>query len=98
MSEKHIEREVVSRAKLRGITSIKLNTESGRGWPDRMFLIPGGRPLFIEFKRPGGRVSPRQTMIHDRLQKLGYDVEVHDDVDEAFRSIIINASNSMEAP
>ena len=51
--ERVIENRVVREAEAAGILVRKLNGEGQRGWPDRMFCIPGGRPLFIEFKREG---------------------------------------------
>jgi hypothetical protein len=43
-----------------------------------MFLLPSGRPLFIEFKRPGEKPRPLQNSKIKILSKLGYDVETHD--------------------
>lgn len=70
-----------------GVENLKLNVQGSVGWPDRMFLVPGGRPLFIEFKRPGAKPRAVQMHIHDRLRELGYQVEVHDDIGEAVKSI-----------
>jgi hypothetical protein len=73
-----------------GVPSMKmLHTGGETGWPDRVFFIPGGRPKLIEFKRPGkkSQASPRQKYIHAVLRELGYDVEVHDNKDEALASI-----------
>jgi hypothetical protein len=57
------------------------------GWPDSLFLIPGGRPLFVEFKWPGEYLDPKQVYQIFILLNLGYDVEVHDNVEEACASI-----------
>ena len=57
------------------------------GYPDRMFLIPGGRPLLIEFKLPGEEPRAKQGHIHGVLKELGYNVQVHDDYDEAMKAI-----------
>ena len=70
-----------------GVRSIKLNGPGVRGWPDRCFLIPRGRPLFIEFKAPGGTTSPRQDLMIGYLLKQGHDVEVHDNVEAALLAI-----------
>lgn len=70
-----------------GVVSIKLNLKGNNGWPDRLFFIPGGRPLLIEFKRVGEAPQPRQTYIHNVLRVLDYDIEVHDDEVSALQSI-----------
>lgn len=59
-----------------------------RGWPDRIFLLRGGRILFVEFKRPvGGKFEPLQERIHVKLRALGFSVMVWNtkrQVDEYF--------------
>ena len=57
------------------------------GWPDRIVLVPGGKPLFIEFKVPGAAPKPRQGFRKQCLEIWGYDVEVHDSTAEAVRSV-----------
>lgn len=86
--EADIERRVVNVVKEKfGIDSVKMGTTTSTGWPDRLFFIPGGRPLMIEFKKPGGKLSQKQKHIHARLTTAGYDVEVHDDFFVALGSI-----------
>lgn len=70
-----------------GVASLKLNVSGSTGWPDRVFWIPGGRPLLIEFKRPGETSRPRQLYIQTMLKGLGYTVEEHDDEIRALQSI-----------
>jgi hypothetical protein len=70
-----------------GVPSKKFVVPGDNGWPDRIFLIPGGRPFFIEFKVPGGTPTPKQLFIHDWLRRLGYDIEVHDNADRAFEAV-----------
>ena len=67
-----------------GVVGVKMLV---RGYPDRMFLIPGGGVLFIEFKTPYGRLGALQKYRHKELIKLGFKVEVHNDRDEAIASI-----------
>ncbi len=70
-----------------GVESLKLNVRGKIGFPDRLFWLPGGRPLLIEFKRVGEEPRKIQTHIHKKLKKLGYMIEVHDDVESAFRAV-----------
>lgn len=88
MLEKHIERRCCARVLDElGVVSVKLVTPGSTGYPDKMFLIPGGKPLLIEFKAPGESPGPKQLHIHARLKQLGYHVEVHDDEEAAFQSV-----------
>jgi len=48
------------------------------GLPDRLFLFPGARVWFVEFKAPGGRVSPRQRHVFWLLGQMGFPVAVID--------------------
>lgn len=83
--EAKIERWVCAQAEARyGVISIKLGIS---GWPDRMHLIAGGRPFLIEYKAPGQAPRPRQDERIKTLERLGYDVEVHDNRDEAIAAI-----------
>lgn len=70
-----------------GVFSIKLRKAQEAGYPDRIFLIHGGVPLFIEFKREGKAPDEYQLMIHRRLRHAGYQVEVHDTVEGAVNAV-----------
>jgi hypothetical protein len=59
-----------------GVESLKLNVRSNTGYPDRIFFLPGGRPVFIEFKRPGGILSAKQRYQKKKLEGMGYPVFV----------------------
>ena len=71
-----------------GIMGVKVVAVGQRGFPDRMFLIPGGKPLFIEFKQPGGDLSPHQVRMIKTLKKLNYNVEVCDNYVSALKTAI----------
>ncbi len=66
---------------------LKLNILGWRGFPDRMLLAHGPKILFIEYKRPGENLRANQRHIRDILLEMGFNVEVHDNVDTAVESI-----------
>lgn len=87
--EKDVERHFVEKAP-DDAWAIKLNPIGLRGLPDRMLLLPGGQVIFVELKIPTGRVSRVQTVVHERLRKLGFRVEVlwsREQVDEFYASL-----------
>lgn len=75
---KHVEQPVLDWCKKRGIMHRKMNGLGFRGWPDRLFILPSGRVVWIEFKRPGGKLTPLQEAIHAKLEALGHHVHVID--------------------
>jgi hypothetical protein len=62
----------VAWARARGVQVGKL--AECAGLPDRIFFIPGGCPLIVEFKDPGGRgvLSPAQIWHLSQLRVQGY--------------------------
>ena len=44
--------------------------------PDRVFLLPGRRCWFVEFKAADGRLSPRQCIVHKDHAAWGHPVTV----------------------
>lgn len=92
--ESSIERRVCQVAATAwGLRNFKLTIEGQRGWPDRLFLIPGGRPLLIEFKRPGEKPDPLQEHRLATLKALGYDATWHNTVDGA----LLELAQAMDA-
>lgn len=75
-SEKLIEAKLVAEVKnkLGGIAFKFLSTVTGL--PDRICLLPGGRVFFVELKTTGKHPTPMQKVVHRKLQKLGFRVEV----------------------
>lgn len=55
----------------------------GEGLPDRLVLLPGGRVVFVELKKPrGGAVAPLQTLRHRELDRMGFSTVVCWTVDD----------------
>lgn len=71
-----------------GLPNVKLNLQGRRGWPDRIYWLPEGRPLLIEYKRPGKEARALQGEVHAMLVKLGYDVHVCDNREDALQHIV----------
>lgn len=82
-----IENDCIDAANELDIPSVKLE-KVARSWPDRCFFLPGGRPLIVEFKRPGVKVRNQQGARLKKLRKLGYRVYVVDNVN-FFLALII---------
>ena len=58
------------------------------GWPDRVVMLPGGHTIWVETKRPDGRVAHLQKWRAAKLRKIGHRVETSwdkGDVDKLLR-------------
>ena len=72
--ERDIERALVAMVKRRGGLCLKWVCPGWAGVPDRIILLPHGRVIFAELKRPkGGKVSALQKWWAEQLTKLGFD-------------------------
>lgn len=80
-SEKVFERELSKFVEERGGMAVKLLSQFIKGLPDRMFLLPGGVVVFVEFKSTGKKPTKIQEYIHKRIQALGFPVLVVDSVE-----------------
>jgi hypothetical protein len=82
--ERTIEQKFVKWVTAQGYSCLKLNVLGRRSWPDRLVVLPRGRVVWIEFKRPGsGKLSPGQELLHETLGQLGHKVHVCYDVTSA---------------
>jgi hypothetical protein len=71
VKESAIERELIERVLARGGICEKVMCVGKRGFFDRLIILPGGRVIFAEIKRPrGGRISPHQRQYHDIYKQL----------------------------
>ena len=81
MLEKDIERKVCDYAKDKGWLTYKFTSPNRMAVPDRLFITPFGRIVFIEFKREGAKPTPAQQREHERLVRQGCTVRVIDNVE-----------------
>lgn len=73
--ESTIEDYLVQQVKALGGFSLKGDRIAGRRFIDRICILPGGRTVYVECKRPkGGRYSVHQVETLDRLRELGHEV------------------------
>lgn len=73
--EKEIERKLVEIVKRHGGKCLKWVCPGWRGVPDRILLLPGGKVIFAELKRPkGSKVDPLQKKWREWLTALGFTV------------------------
>lgn len=71
--EKEIERALVGMVRQRRGYCLKWVCPGWSGVPDRIILLPGGRVIFAEVKRPkGGKLSAQQVKWAELLKRLGF--------------------------
>lgn len=74
-SEASLEGFFRKRVRLVGGYTVKL-APTEAGIPDRLVIFPGNRLYLVELKAEGGRLSPIQQVLHQRLYD-NYDVPVY---------------------
>lgn len=84
--EKDIESALKRRVEGCGGKCIKFVAVSESGIPDRIAILPHGRVIFVELKRPyGGRLSAIQKYQLEKLRSLGCEAVVvknHRDIED----------------
>lgn len=71
--EKEIETKLRRMVENHGGLCLKWVCPGWSGVPDRIILLPGGRILFVELKRPkGGKLEKLQKWWSRRLHRLGF--------------------------
>lgn len=81
--EKEIEAKLGRMIKNHGGLCLKWVCPGWAGVPDRIILLPGGRVIFAEVKRPsGGKIGKLQEWWRAKLQALGFEhYYIKDDTD-----------------
>lgn len=87
MRESKIEKELVDQVKAIGGLAWKFVSPGTRGVPDRLVILPGGRTIYVELKRPGEKPEPLQLKRHRELEARGHKVYVIDNIEEVHRFI-----------
>lgn len=87
--EKDLERQVREYALRKGCLFYKFTSPGQNHVPDRLILSPMGAVLFMELKRPGGRLKlkPAQKLEAKKLQGHNQLVVACNDLDEAKKLI-----------
>ena len=81
MRESAIEKAVCDFARENGCLVVKLASPGDRGKPDRAFF-KDGKTMFIEFKRPGGKVTALQYRALKQLREHGFFAMWTDSIEE----------------
>lgn len=82
ISEKDLERTfsgMLNRTKK--VWAVKLLSSFVKGLPDRMVLCRGGYVGFAEIKTTGRKPTRMQSLVHGKLEALGFKVFVIDDLE-----------------
>lgn len=90
VKENVIETYLVRRVREEFPTAEIRKFEIQKGDPDRLFLLPGARAIFVECKRPGESPRPDQFRALARLQNLGFEacwVSTKEEVDKLMARI-----------
>lgn len=83
MLESKVEKHLVAEVKKRGGLCLKLDAATYAGIPDRLVIMPGEPPRFVEVKRPkGGRLAELQDAWREQLEALGQGYSLIRDLDE----------------
>ena len=76
MLEKDIEKILVNEVKKLGGRAYKWVSPGNDGVPDRIVILPGLQPIFVELKTETGRLSAIQNVQIDRLRKMKQNVKI----------------------
>ena len=88
MLEKSLEMKRRRRVKLMGCLCLKFVSPGYVGVPDRMIMVPGGKVLFVELKKPGKKERPRQEYVHTLFRRFGFEVFSAVDSDEKIQEVV----------
>ena len=84
ISEQKIQTKIINRLTKEGWLCVKLIKTSKNGIPDVMAL-KDGNTMFIEVKKPNGRLSELQKIRIKQLQDLGFNCKIWTDYDVDYK-------------
>lgn len=94
MTETEIQKQIIVVARQLGYKAYRMNAGGRRnyhgaedGTPDLLVLMPGGRSLWVEVKRPKEQPKPNQRERHKELRALGHAVCVCHSAEEFVESV-----------
>lgn len=87
MTEQRMERRLAAAVKRVGGMALKFVSPGWAGAPDRLVLLPGGRVIFVELKRPGAKMRKLQEYRAQQLIALGFDVRTISTLEELGRLV-----------
>ena len=76
MTERESEKKLVDGVRKLGGRAYKFVSPGNDGVPDRIVVLPGISPVFVELKTETGRLSSLQNVQIKKLKDLGQDVRV----------------------
>ncbi len=92
--ESDIEEMLVKGIEKLGGQCIKLGQD---GWPDRIAALPNGVTVWVELKRPDGRVADLQKWRRSQLLRIGHLVETPMSKEDV-RRLLQELENVVKAP
>lgn len=76
MKEQQIQSKKIKELEAQGYYVIKLTVTNRPGIPDLIAIPPNSDVLFVEVKRPDGKVTKLQEYRHKELEEKGIKVEI----------------------
>lgn len=76
MREREIEKILVEGVRRLGGRAWKWTSPGNDGVPDRIVILPGHAPVFVELKTEAGKLTALQRVQTERLRALGQDVRI----------------------
>lgn len=88
MTEADIQRKMIEKVEKLGCLVIKIIRANKSGIPDLLILVPGGKAVFVEVKKPGGKPSKLQEYYIAKLRLLGFAAFWSNSVDDVVATVV----------